>query len=58
MNDRHTTAIACTLAAGLKARLGCEDDLIRLSRFFGVTYADFVAAKVPADELRVLKHLV
>lgn len=58
MNDRHTTAIASTLAAGLKARPGCKDDLIRLSRFFGLTYADFVAAQVPVDELRVLKRLI
>jgi hypothetical protein len=29
-----------------------------LSRFFGLTYADFVAAQVPVDELRVLKRLI
>ena len=55
MNDRHTTAIASTLAAGFKARPGCAADLISLSAFFGLTYEDFVAAQVPADQLRAIR---
>jgi hypothetical protein len=58
MNDGHTTAIASTLAAGFKARPGCAADLVSLSAFFGLTYEDFVAAQVPADQLRAIRKLI
>ena len=58
MNDGHTTAIASTLAAGFKARPGCAADLVSLAAFFGLTYEDFVAAHVPADQLRAIRKLI
>jgi hypothetical protein len=58
MYDGHSTAIASTLAAGFKARPGCAADLISLSVFFGLTYQDFVAANVPADQLRAIRKLI
>jgi hypothetical protein len=58
MNDGYATVIASTLAATFKARPECQDDLIRLSAFFGVTYDDFVAAKVPEAELKAIRKVI